>query len=763
MSPADYQHFASIADGVTAVALLIFGLTLLAAIIKTQKFNRCAPLLALSITVLLLGTNLLLHLFTASNIPSSVYQGLASVTALATVGMLVYTPQIFKFITFLLSRSDISVVEESLAHQVELLEEIVNNTNTVVFVKDLDGKYQFINRRFEELFGFTLEEAKGKDDYELFPKPQAEAFRQNDQDVVRSNSLIEVEEKAPHEDGLHTYSSVKFPIHDKDGEILAVGGLATDITPLVRATDELKEAHSFLDSIIENVPSMLFVKEVKESRFVRVNRAFEEMVGQDREDLLGKNDYDFFPKEQADHFISLDREALFSPETIDIPRENITASDGTERVLHTRKTAIRDEDGNPTHLLGIAHDITEKENALAELAQMQKDLEERVEARTRELHQQSLELQREIQVREQAEQHFSVAVEAAPNGMLLVNAKGEIVLVNKEAERLFQYPREELLGEHIETLVPEGIRTEHEILRDRFFKDPNLRKMGSGRDLYGRRRDGSEFPIEVGLNPLEKDGISYVIGTVVDITERKLAEKRERQHAIELERSNAALDQYAHAASHDLKAPLRAINQLASWITQDAEESLPAESKEHLHKLRLRITRMENLLDDLLRYSRAGRQSTTPEAVSFPELLQDIIFFVNPPKGFKVKFDTNLGIVHTAKAPLELVLRNLVDNAIKHHNREDGLVEIQAEVVDSDWLEIIVRDDGPGIPEEYHEKVFEMFKTLRPRDEVEGSGLGLSLVKKLVENVDGSITLQSVEEEGCSFRIRWPYKPAAVD
>jgi signal transduction histidine kinase len=220
------------------------------------------------------------------------------------------------------------------------------------------------------------------------------------------------------------------------------------------------------------------------------------------------------------------------------------------------------------------------------------------------------------------------------------------------------------------------------------------------------------------------------------------------------------LDQFAYVASHDLKAPLRAITFLASWISEDAAEQLPPASKTHLDKLHGRIKRMDALLDDLLAYSRAGRQRHPPEWVDTADLVQKITQLLVLPPGFAIEATPPLPLLYTERAPLETVLRNLCDNAIKHHDHPaDGRVEVSARMIPQ-WIEFTVQDNGPGIDPLHHERVFQMFQTLKPRDEVEGSGMGLAIIKKTVESQGGAITLESTPGHGATFRFTWPRRGA---
>ena len=233
-------------------------------------------------------------------------------------------------------------------------------------------------------------------------------------------------------------------------------------------------------------------------------------------------------------------------------------------------------------------------------------------------------------------------------------------------------------------------------------------------------------------------------------------EQRVEQRTEELQRSNVELDQFAFIASHDLKAPLRAINNLATWIEQDAAEFLPATSKEHLAKLQGRVRRMETLLNDLLAYSRVGRQRHTPEVVDIGKLVHNVSEILAPPAGFTVSTCRDLPIMRVECTPLETVFRNLIGNAIKHHHHPStGTVNICAQD-QGDFVEFSVSDNGPGIAPEFHERVFEIFRTLQPRDQVEGSGIGLAVVKKSVESRGGTIRVHSALGEGTTFSFTWP-------
>jgi signal transduction histidine kinase len=225
------------------------------------------------------------------------------------------------------------------------------------------------------------------------------------------------------------------------------------------------------------------------------------------------------------------------------------------------------------------------------------------------------------------------------------------------------------------------------------------------------------------------------------------------EKTIHLEKSNSDLEQFSYVASHDLKSPLNAIKQLVGWIAEDCQDIIPDESKKHLALLAQRSDRMMKLLNDLLDYSRINRTEFKSELVNLNEMSIDILHLLDKPPGFNISApDIEIMI---PRAPFEIVLRNLISNSIKHHDEKSGYVHISCKS-SSDYHVITVEDDGPGIPEKFHDKVMEMFQTLKSRDKVEGSGMGLAMIKRVTEHYQGSISIVSDGQRGTKIIIHWP-------
>jgi PAS domain S-box-containing protein len=248
----------------------------------------------------------------------------------------------------------------------------------------------------------------------------------------------------------------------------------------------------------------------------------------------------------------------------------------------------------------------------------------------------------------------------------------------------------------------------------------------------------------------------------VDVTaqvraRREIEAKAEElaQLAEALERSNRELDQFAYVTSHDLKAPLRGIANLAQWVEEDLPGEVPAEVREHLQLLKGRVNRMEALIDGILQYSRAGRVTGEVETVDTGALAREAVELLDPPETVEIAISPRMPVLRTERLPLQQVFSNLIGNAVKYLDRPDGCVAVDARQLAS-AVEFRVADNGPGIAPEYHERIFGIFQTLHARDKVEGTGIGLSLVKKIVEHRGGRVWVESAAGEGATFRFTWP-------
>lgn len=342
----------------------------------------------------------------------------------------------------------------------------------------------------------------------------------------------------------------------------------------------------------------------------------------------------------------------------------------------------------------------------------------------------------------------SQIVNSSPVSIILTDIQGNIELVNDEAMNMFGYNKEEIVGQSIEILIPHTLRNSHISSRESYIQAPIKRKMGKGKSLKALKKNNEMVPVEIGLNTIDTfDGIK-ILTAIVDISQHL-------EMVEELSKRNSELDDFAYVASHDLKSPLTAIDQLASWLEEDLKDIIDQDSSENLRLMRSRINRLGSLLNDLLAFARAGKKTGNEVLIDSSILIQDMFDLNCIDASFQLKLNGHMPTFMGLKPPFEVVIRNLITNAIKHHDLRTGVITVSAKKK-GDFIEFRFEDDGPGIDAIHRERVFGLFKTLRPRDEVEGSGMGLAVVKKIVENFGGTIEISERNCRGALFIFTWP-------
>lgn len=291
------------------------------------------------------------------------------------LGSLIVIAILILFWNFQLRRKVSQRTEELRLNEIHL-QSLFDSVPDLLWLKDPEGHYLKCNKRFRKLLGKKEEEIQGRSDYDFFDKPMADLFTAHDRKALREGSSVNETEIEYRSDGhREKIEIVKSSFSDGSGKLVGILGIAHDITERVRAGEKLKENETFLDAIIENIPNMVFVKEADTLKFIRFNKAAENLLGYSRSDMIGKSDYDFFPPDEAEFFTAKDREALKSADMTDISEEPITTVDGEIRYLHTQKISIKDANGNPLYLLGISEDITERKRAQEQLHKALRDKE----------------------------------------------------------------------------------------------------------------------------------------------------------------------------------------------------------------------------------------------------------------------------------------------------------------------------------------------------------------------------------------------------
>jgi PAS domain S-box-containing protein len=353
---------------------------------------------------------------------------------------------------------------------------------------------------------------------------------------------------------------------------------------------------------------------------------------------------------------------------------------------------------------------------------------------------------------------YRALLEAAPDAMVVVNVGGEIVLLNVQAEKQFGYSRHELVGQQVKNIIPEGFAERLIADGTRSAAEALAQQIGTGIEISGRRKDGSEFPIEIMLSPLESSEGILVTAAIRDVTERNKSQEHLVKTVGELKRSNEELQQFAYVSSHDLQEPLRMVASYTQLLAKRYTGRLDSDADEFIAFAVDGCNRMQGLIQDLLAYSRAGTNGKALCDVSSEDALQGALTNLRitiAQSGAVVSHDC-LPVLRTDETQLTQVFQNLIGNAIKYRSAEVLRIHVSAtENGGNEWI-FSVRDNGMGIDPRYFERIFILFQRLHGRNEFEGTGIGLAICKKVLERLGGRIWVESQPEKGSTFYFALP-------
>ncbi len=362
----------------------------------------------------------------------------------------------------------------------------------------------------------------------------------------------------------------------------------------------------------------------------------------------------------------------------------------------------------------------------------------------------------DISERKRLEARFRAMIESAPMAMVMVDQAGSIVLVNAETERLFGYGRDELLHKKTEVLIPQRFRESHPGMRSQYFVTPEARRMGVGRDLFGVRKDGSEFPVEIGLNPVRTDEGLFVLSAIVDISER--AQTKALQLAVEaLERSNLELQRFAYIASHDLQTPMRSVASFVELLQLTYADQLDTQANDWIQRIVESVKQLQTLVRDLLEYSRIDTQAGRFEEVQFRQVFDHTVALLETSIR-EADATVSCGALPTVlgdSSQLVHLMLNLIGNGLKYRGVDAPSIHVTAERIGHEW-QFAVRDNGIGIALHHQERIFEIFQRLHEQRAYPGTGIGLAICRRVIHRHGGKIWVESEPGQGSVFYFTIP-------
>jgi len=588
-----------------------------------------------------------------------------------------------------------------------------------------DGRIEMANHSAAELLGCTAQQLLGERVRRFLPAIEQLSRLVNDQGTAELS------------DEYHAH-------RDSGGEVpvtlsLSMLGDSAGVNYLLNLVDlrARKGAEERFRLVVEASPNAIVLVD-SSGRIAMVNRQTEQMFGYERQELVGQPVEKLLPEAQRGGHVGLRSGYQERPE----PR----------RMGNNRELFGQHRDGRLIPLeVG--------------LSPMRSGQESWVQA-----------VIIDISERKAAEQRFRLVVEASPNAIVLVDSDGKIAMVNQQTEQMFGYEREALVGQAVEKLLPEAKRGSHVGLRSGYQENPEPRRMGNNRELFGQHRDGRLIPLEVGLSPIHGGEQAWVQAVIIDISERKAAEQRLRDQAEQLILANRYKSEFLANMSHELRTPLNSILILSDQLRLNSAGNLTEKQTRHADIVHRAGSDLLQLINDVLDLAKveSGRMQLKLEALNMQDVLVELDASMRPMaelKGLHLHTRQEPGVprlIRSDRVRLQQILRNLLSNALKFTERGEVSLVVACTPCEAgdgvEWLSFSVRDSGIGIAAEQHEQIFQAFQQIdgSTSRRFGGTGLGLAITRQLVLAMDGEISLQSAPGQGSCFTVRLPVQMLPV-
>ena len=625
--------------------------------------------------------------------------------------------------------ADRKQAEEALRIRETHLRTLVQTIPDLIWLKDADGVYISCNAMFERFFGASEADIIGKTDYDFVDRELADFFRANDRKAMEAGKPTSNEERVTFaDDGHRAYlDTIKTPMYDSDGSLIGVLGIGRDLTERKRAEEILRlseERYRFSleitgqigwstppDGLVEDMP------------------LWRQYTGQSIEEVKGWKWLDSVHPDDREHTKKIwvnatDQKSKYETEY------RIRRADGVYRYFMVRGIPLFNTDGTIKEWTGTCFDITER-----------KHIEE---------------------VLRQSEARFRNLINSLPDPVLLVDSQGRIVYCNEIAMKTFDYKIDEMLNRTMEVLIPKHFRKLHVALRNGYISEPKSRPMGEGKELFAQRKDGSEFPAEIMLEPVEINDIQFILAIIRDITERKLAEKELIRAKNKAEESDRLKSAFLANMSHEVRTPLNSIIGFSELL---ADPYFDEDQKdEFIQHIVSNGRSLLSIISDIMDISKmdSGEITIRKSHINVQKFISGVkeqFAFQADEKKLEFKLIYPEGVEETVifadVERLRQIFNNLMSNAIKF--TINGSIEIGYQPK-GEMVEFFVRDTGIGIPAEYHDSIFERFRQVEAGNSRKygGNGLGLAISKNLVELMGGKIWIDSESGKGSTFYFTLP-------